>query len=560
MYQILFNDLPIYDPRDARLAVRDPDCHLAVGEAGELSFIIDPDHPYAQRLTRMNGVLKLLEDGRTIYKGRIRKDPREFDLSRKIESEGLLACLNDSIIPPFDFPADFQEDAAYQMAAESGNVIRFLLEWFLALHNNQTGPDQQIRLGEVTVADPNNYITRSSSDFMTTKDAVQKKLADSLGGHLLVDYSGDAPVLHYYDDLPLTNVQEVEFGENLLDLVDEIDATDTYTAILPLGKDGLTLEELEDKEVSPGIWKEGRIIYSSQAEEDAGGRITRIVKWDDVTLATNLETKALNTLTTTGTKHIRSITVKAADLGGANGIPHFSVGRYVRFRSAPHGFADVYPLMELEPNILDPADTEITMGATIRSASDIAHENKGSLDQIQMDLNKQQGTINRLPQETQQQITQAIQTSQAFILEAMQQYTLTTDFTQLQSTVAAQLQFLAEELSLKFTKSTEYTKEVDGELQKTNEDLSKHFVFGTNGLTIRAGDTEMQLRIDNDLISFYKGVIDEDDLTKNRFGWWDGVDFHTGNIKIDVTKRAQFGDFAYVPRSNGSLSFLKVGG
>lgn len=40
----------------------------------------------------------------------------------------------------------------------------------------------------------------------------------------------------------------------------------------------------------------------------------------------------------------------------------------------------------------------------------------------------------------------------------------------------------------------------------------------------------------------------------------DGVDFHTGNIVVDVNERAQFGNFAAIPRSNGSLSWLKVRG
>ena len=556
MYQIYFNDFPVYDPRgqEKGLTIYDPDCHLAVGEAGSLAFSVDDDHPYAHQLTRMKGVLKLLDGGRTIYKGRIRKDPRDFGLSKRIESEGLLACLNDSIIPPFKFPDDFQNDAAYQLAAESGNVIRFFLEWLVAEHNSQVGPDQQIRLGEVTVSDPNNYITRESNDYLKTMEVVKKKLIEMLTGYLLVDYNTDIPTLNYYADLPLTNIQKVKFGENLLDLLDEPDATDTYTAILPLGKDNLTIEELEDGEISPGIWKQGKIIYSVEAEENTGGRITRVVKWDDVTLATNLRTKGVTELTTTGVKHVRSITVKAADLGGVDGIPHFVVGRYVQFDSKPHGFADAYPLMELNPNILNPADTEITMGSTILSASDNANKNQSDLEFIQMELNKQEETITRLPQETQKQITQAIQNSESIIFKAMSEYALTSS-EEYKEFVSAQLKILAGEISLDFAKANEYTQEVEGDLQKVTTDLEKHFDFGIDGLTIRAGNEDsntMTLHIDNDIISFRKNG--------EQFGWWDGVDFHTGNIVIDVTERAQFGNFAFVPRSDGSLSFLKVGG
>lgn len=72
-------------------------------------------------------------------------------------------------------------------------------------------------------------------------------------------------------------------------------------------------------------------------------------------------------------------------------------------------------------------------------------------------------------------------------------------------------------------------------------------------MTIGSGDSAITLEIDNE-----KGLI----FKKNgaEFGSWDGVDFHTGNIVVEVNERAQFGNFAFVPRSDGSLSFLKVGG
>lgn len=119
---------------------------------------------------------------------------------------------------------------------------------------------------------------------------------------------------------------------------------------------------------------------------------------------------------------------------------------------------------------------------------------------------------------------------------------------------------LASDITLNFNHHEEQYSNVNGKVTTMETNLEKHFEFSVNGLTIRAGEGEMKLRLDNDVISFYKGDIDEDDLEKNRFGWWDGVNFHTGNIVIAVQERAQFGDFAFVPRSDGSLDFLKVGG
>ena len=111
---------------------------------------------------------------------------------------------------------------------------------------------------------------------------------------------------------------------------------------------------------------------------------------------------------------------------------------------------------------------------------------------------------------------------------------------------------MAEEISLQFSETISHLQNVDGDLQKTVQNLVKHFDFGLDGLSIKAGPNSMTLTLDNDLILFKKNG--------QQFGWWDGVDFHTGNIVINVNERAQFGNFAFVPRSNNSLSFLKVGG
>ncbi len=560
MYQLYFNSLPLYDPRgqDFGLLIRDPSCHLAVGEAGDLAFTIDHDHPYVSELTKLKGVVELRAEGRPIYKGRIRKDTQAFDLSRVVETEGLFACLNDSIIPPYNFPEDFLEDVAYIAAATNGNVIRFFLEWILAEHNSQVGPSQRIELGDVTVTDPNNYLHRSSSEYLTTMETLKRKITDVLTGYLLVDYSGAVTKIHFYEDLPLTNTQVVEFGENLLDLANILDAAETYTAILPIGAEGLTIEALPDVELTPGYVKSGPIIYSKATEDLYGGiRITRMEKWDDVTEDVNLQKKALAKLSTEGVMLTQTIEVSAIDLAGTDEseISRFSVGRYVELRSTPHGFRVAYPLMELDPDILDPGNTTIAMGATVKAASDIANGNqnaiKENLHQQQIELDKQQATVVELAETTLSQITAAVQTAESLIFSALEEYVRTSNFEQFRSSVSSQLSVLSNEISLKFTQTTEQIRDVDGDLQRTVETLAKHFDFGLEGLGIKAGENAMTLTLDNDLIIFKKNG--------QQFGWWDGVDFHTGNIVIDVNERAQFGSFAFVPRSNKSLSFLKVG-
>ena len=527
MYQLYYDGRLLYDPREETLAIRDPDTHLAVGEAGNLEFTIDHDHPLAGSLAKLRGMVDLRADARSIFKGRIIRDARDFNLSRRISVEGLLACLNDSIIPPHNFPGDFLGDEGYIQAAESGNVVAFYLGWLLDQHNAQVGTSQRILLGDVTVADPNNYIARASSDYTTTMEAIRGKLENLLGGYLLPDYSGEPTVLHYYKELPLTNTQRVEFGSNLLDLQNEMDASDTYTAILPLGKDDLTLAELPDGEISPGYIKSGKIIYSTEAEEALGGvRVIRREKWDDVTEAANLRGKALDQLSGTGTKLAQTITVKAVDLGveDASEVSRFVVGRQIEVLSKPHDFSAVYALMELDPDLHDPKNTQITLGNTTKTASGLARSTQlaaqAQLEAQQVTLHaqqealaQQQQTMSDVPQIIQTQVTAAIQTSESIVYTALERYTETSNFEEFQRTVEQQFSIMAEELVVRFTEATDQTKMVDGDLQRTLETLSKYFEFGLDGLTIRAGENAMELSLDNDLVIFRKNG--------QQFGWWE---------------------------------------
>ena len=403
MYQLKYKNYILYDPRlaDEKLIVRDPSVKLAVSKAGEMSFTVGAEHPYLSNLRRMNGLVELLDGTFPIYKGRITGDTKDFYGAHKIETEGIMAVLNDSIIPPFNFPGDFKDDTAYKAAAASGNVVEFFFRWILSQHNAQVTAEQQIKPGVVTVSDPNNYITRSSEEYATAMTTISDKLIkSSLGGNLLIRYEDDGNYLDYYAALPLTNTQTVEFAENLLDLSSETDGADIYTAILPEGKDGLTIGNLPDGDLTDDLVKSGKIIYSKSGVATYG-RITRHIKWGDVTVDTNLRTKAKAALADNGLSMPETITCKAVDLGWQEGIQHFRVGRMTALVSTPHGYSASYPLMELAPDILDPGNTQITLGATRRtftgSQIDAVRKAEESAGQVRTDLNKKIEDIELTP-------------------------------------------------------------------------------------------------------------------------------------------------------------------
>jgi hypothetical protein len=219
------------------------------------------------------------------------------------------------------------------------------------------------------------------------------------------------------------------------------------------------------------------------------------------------------------------------------------------------GFAAAFESRAIEPEVKKPGTVlGEALGAYIGTLVDFKEEDS----EIFTDYTWKKFTedvddeLEALRQTVTEQYTQILHDTESIMMRALKSYVETGDYETYQKTVESSMTLLKNEFSLKFTETTKSIQDVNGDLQETRTVLSKHFDFTLeDGLVIKAGPNTLSLQLDNDLISFQKNG--------QQFGWWDGVDFHTGNIVIAVNERAQFGSFAFVPRSNGSLDFLKVG-
>lgn len=151
-----------------------------------------------------------------------------------------------------------------------------------------------------------------------------------------------------------------------------------------------------------------------------------------------------------------------------------------------------------------------------------------------------------------EQSTTIYRNAEKIIMGALESKVEASELEELKRTIESRFTILGDKISMDFESTLEQMTDIDGDLRTVLEEIGKHFEFSADGMEIKAGAGSMSLIIDNDVIRFEKNG--------QQFGWWDGVNFHTGNIVINLEERAQFGNFAFVPRSNGSLDFLKVGG
>lgn len=562
MYQIKCDDYILYDPRDEDLIVLNPKCQLEVNAVGEGSFTILPNHPYYDKLKRLKSIFEIKQNNDVIFRGRMVNDGDDLYRQMDVDLEGVLGFTNDTIVPPFDFPVEFPE------AASADNMVKYFLGWVLDRHNEHVEDWQKLKLGKVTVSDPNNYITRSSTEYLSTWDVLKTKLFESaLGGYLVIRYEDDGNYIDYLSEFELTNTQRITLGENLLDMTTETDATETYTAILPFGAeienaDGtkyrLTIESLPDGNLTDDLVKRGKYIFSKSAVEQYGWICVPVSesKWDDVTNVTNLKNNAVEQLC--GDMMLTStITAKALDLHFTDAeIQSFRIYRNVIVDCPTHGLEDVIkPLTKLDIDILNPQSTVIVIGSTVRTLTDVNQQSQSAtiarVESVEKDIASNRAEIVETKTQITASSTNVLNTCEEIIFSALKSYVETGDYESYKKTMELQMKIMADELLITKETTTESINNVNGDMQSEFAKLYE-WVKISGGITLGSGADNITLGLDHNRISFTRKGVE--------FGSWDGVDFYTSNIIVAVGQRAQFGNFAFMPRSDESLMLLKVGG
>lgn len=336
---------------------------LEVNTPNFFEFTIYHTHPMYNSLNKLKSVIEVYDDGLLIFRGRILNTVTKIDKSMDVTCEGDRAFLNDTFMTPYDF---------------SGSVREYL-DLLINNHNSMVESNKQFTLGNVTVED--EYMIRSNQEYSNTWEEIKTKLIDNLGGYILVRREGDTNILDYVNDSNVVATQSIVLTQNMLDYQHEIKAEDIITCLIPIGAD----IENEDGEVT------GQVMLSNPnyVEHAEGvkkyGRIWGVKKWEDVTLVSNLKTKAeqeLNFLVNLG----NSIEVRAIDLNYTDeNIRKFRFFENVNIVSEPHRINSQFLITKQTISIDDVTQNMITVGSTFGSFTERQLEQANIIKKINSD-------------------------------------------------------------------------------------------------------------------------------------------------------------------------------
>ena len=557
MYKIKCEDLTLYNPLKKDLVLGDPTLKLEVNKAGSLSFTIYPTHTYYGSIIKMRSVISVYQDNKILFKGRVYSDKVNFYKIKKVEVEGLLAYFNDSIVRPYEFTGTPEE------------YLAFLIDQ----HNAQVEEFQRFKLGVVTVTDPNDYITRASSSTPKTWSEIEEKLIKLLGGYIHIRYEDDGNYIDYIEDYSDVSTQEIKFSVNLQDLENEVKGDSLATCIIPYGakvsdlKKEEEIETVEETTESEETTKtDERVTIKSvnngldYIQDDTAvaiyGKIYEVVTWDDVTEPANLLTKARNYLSN-AINLSNALTIKAVDLHLTDKtIEAFKLGDYIKVYSVPHGIEETLLLTAFSVNLTNPAGCVFTLGRESNSFMDnqISADRENSdnfhrIDIVEKEIGEMDTTIEKNTEEILTNINMLAENSEETTRTMLQEYAKTSDLEDLNESISTTISQTAEDINIKFDTVNQRITDENGVVTKEVEEIKKYIRLVDGVIYLGEEGYALTTKIANGRISFlYNDSIEVAYLSENKL--------YITNAEI--LESIIIGNFAFIPRKNGNLSFKKV--
>ena len=340
----------IYYPSDGKAVLISSTLNLELNTAGSLSFICPPENPYYEKIYNRKSIVSVYRDEKEIFIGEVREQTKDLRGNKKVQCVGLLSYLADSIQPQMEY----HDQTPYQ-----------LLSKFLKIHNEQVDDKKKIMLGRVTVTDPNNSLYRFTN-YETTMEVIMTKIVDKLGGYLKLRREEEHLYLDYLrlEEMGKATEQSIEFGVNLLDYTEDLSAEDITTAIVPLGKeiDGEENDILKKYTDIQSV-NDGKNYLVSKEAKDEFGWVCRVIRWDDVTVPTNLLRKGAAWLKDNQFEMVE-LALSAVDLSEF-GIPTETIecGDRVRCIAYPFGMDRVFPVMKQTIPLQKLGEIKVVLGS-----------------------------------------------------------------------------------------------------------------------------------------------------------------------------------------------------
>lgn len=357
----------VYDPTrvDEGYAITAGSFVNRIDSAGEASFTIPPSHPLYNSIHKIKTHIVIKEGDKVVWYGRVFSTRRDFKNCKVITCEGAMAFLNDICLAPYRY---YVKNPKYGQPDEPEHIVqpkskKDHIDYIMDVYNSRCHKNRKVTFNVSGVEFYVGEIIEGCNSYDTVLTELKNMIGD-YNYHLVVSCRGEGRPTVSVNAEPLPAykcTQTIEFGKNLLDFEEYLNAESAYGCIIPLGEGDTSCYDDNGMEpIESLIPLKDRAYYVAGNTSDYGA-IDRVINFTGLSKPSELAAAAQKVFELGGGNPAVEFTIKAIDLHMLDiNVAEFGVGCSVNVISAPHRIDKDFIITEISINMLQPDNNSYT--------------------------------------------------------------------------------------------------------------------------------------------------------------------------------------------------------
>lgn len=355
--------------------IASPSINVELNKSGSFECLIYPTNIFYDRLIKMKSYVEVFIGNKRKFSGRLLRTEVNANREMACYFEGRLSYLLDSV----------QDPGVYE------ETVADYFKRVIDTHNSQVDYEKQFEVGIVSIDEALDVETFEETRYTDTFSVLQTTFLNKYGGYLWIRDFGGKVYIDYVKDYDQISTQDLSFGENVLDVSDNISGEDIFTVLLPLGPsesvttdDGTETTIMTIESVNNG----NRYLTDPEMLEKYGW-IVKVQSFDNAESPEDLLEQAKKFIEDNCTGLPETITVKSVDLGISNSEERqVELGDKVTVQSIPHKLRKELVCIRIEYNLAMPWESTYELGTPIQDLSQKYSASISSIGDSIQDVNR----------------------------------------------------------------------------------------------------------------------------------------------------------------------------
>lgn len=559
MYQVLIHNGGVTIDATADRGLIAGSIVEGVNEFASFSFTLLPSSAAYNSINPLSTLVEVLDGSTVKFSGRVLTETPSMSqtglVQKDVICEDRMAYLCDSI-QPYTPEHQYEGDPSRTGLQEFIDVV-------LANHNAQVESYKQISRGTVSVTPwAGSTGVYKGLNYENTWQTLKTKLIDVFGGEMRVRESGGDLYLDYEDNLGSTRATTIEVTKNMIAANRTIDPANVVSRLIPLGAkltvevtdaDGNTKEQETEERLTVDSVNGGLNYVENATAKALYGIQYKAMVWDDVHDPLILLQRGQYYMSTQN-KALATHSVSALDLSFiGEAVDEFKLYDKFPVNNSVLGISDTLEVIKKTTDIFTPFNPTLTFGDKSINLNDIISGNIGKAQNNAELLSTAETAItngiNNVYTYVQETATSLQQNTDSLIATVEQNTVAQSDFDEFSELVRNILQMDAAGTTMIFQNILTEISTVN-DAQNTNyQEILKYIRFENGSIVIGIVGNEIQLQLQNDRLSFLQNGAEVAYMSNDNLYIYDATFLNS----------LRLGKFAFIPRTNGNLSFQKVG-